>query len=112
LNKDDYIKKLERRIHNQRVALRENWQITEMRMADRMHPCYRPLKSRWWDCVMNREKAIEILGKDAVWPDNSLRNTDEIEWYPHSNRCNLDSNFTSEQLKAIVWWMEEYGTKD
>lgn len=27
----DYVKKLERRIHNQRVALRENWQIVDQR---------------------------------------------------------------------------------
>jgi len=47
VNKDEYIKKLELRIHNQRVALRENWMITETRMKHR--PTY--LRSMWWDKV-------------------------------------------------------------
>ncbi len=47
MNKKDYIKKLERRIHNQRVALRINWQIVEERNK------YRPtlLRSMWFDKV-------------------------------------------------------------
>ena len=43
MNDDEYIKKLERRIHNQRIALRENWMIVEERAK------YRParLESMW-----------------------------------------------------------------
>ena len=46
-NEKEYIKKLERRIHNQRVALRQNWEIIEQ------HAKYRatPLRSMWWELV-------------------------------------------------------------
>jgi hypothetical protein len=61
MRNDEYIKKLERRIHNQRVALRENWMITEMRMKERASPCYRPLKSKWLEYVKKQNKIIREL---------------------------------------------------
>ena len=47
MNKDEYIRKLERRIHNQRIALRENYLITETRLQHRPTQ----LRSMWWDKV-------------------------------------------------------------
>ena len=48
------IKKLEKRIHKQRLALRERWEIV------RMHQAYRktPLRSMWFDkaIVLSKEK--------------------------------------------------------
>lgn len=61
MKKDEYIKKLERRIHNQRVALRENWMITEMRMKERATQGYRPLRSKWWDYVQKQARVIKGL---------------------------------------------------
>ena len=61
MTKDEYILKLERRIHNQRVALRTNWMITEMRMKERATPYYRPLRSKWWDYVQKQSKLIKEL---------------------------------------------------
>ena len=54
------IKTLEKRIHNQRVALRENWMIVEMR---RNEYCgnLRPLKSKWWDHVKKQHVKIKEL---------------------------------------------------
>ena len=43
---EEYVKKLERRIHNQRVALRDNWMIIEQRAG--YYKQHRPLQSRWW----------------------------------------------------------------
>lgn len=59
-NKDEYIKKLERRIHNQRVALRNNWMIVEERIR------YRPtqLRSRWFDYAIKLAK--EIRGSQNI----------------------------------------------
>jgi hypothetical protein len=64
MNKDDYIKKLEKRIHNQRVALRENWEIVEMRKKEEAAPIYRskrPIKNKWFDYVMKQSKEIRRL---------------------------------------------------
>lgn len=36
--RQERIKKLERRIHNQRVALRQNWEIVEMRASYKVMP--------------------------------------------------------------------------
>lgn len=44
---DEYIKKLEGRIHNQRLALRHNWQIVEQRTKYRNTP----LRSMWFEKV-------------------------------------------------------------
>lgn len=57
---DEYIKKLEKRIHNQRVALRDNWEIIEMR---RNNYCgkLRPLRSKWWDYVKKQSQIINQL---------------------------------------------------
>lgn len=52
MSKENYIKKLEQRIHNQRVALRENWQIAEMRLKERCTPYSHPLRDKWWDYVI------------------------------------------------------------
>lgn len=49
-------KKLARRIHNQRVQLRNHWEIMEMR--GKMH---RPLRSEWWDEVMRLIQRIKEL---------------------------------------------------
>lgn len=50
-----YIQKLERRIHNQRVALRENWMIVEMRRSEYCGTL-RPLRSKWWNYIKNRKQ--------------------------------------------------------
>jgi len=60
MEKDEYIKKLERRIHNQRVALRENWMIVEQRAKWRSTP----LRSMWFELVKKQAKEIrELRGK-------------------------------------------------
>jgi hypothetical protein len=64
LDKDAHIKKLAKRIHNQRVALRENWEIIEMRAASGAAEIYRgrrPLKSRWWSFVLAKNAEIKRL---------------------------------------------------
>ena len=60
MDKDEYIKKLERRIHNQRVALRENWMIVEMRRNEYCGKL-RPLRSKWWDYVKKQSQTIREL---------------------------------------------------
>ncbi len=50
-----YIRKLESRIHNQRLALRNNWEILETRQAYRKTP----LRTMWFN------KAI-ALGKEIA----------------------------------------------
>lgn len=60
MDKDEYIKKLERKIHNQRVALRENWMITEMRRSEYCGKL-RPLRSKWWDYVKKQNAVIHEL---------------------------------------------------
>lgn len=57
MTKDEYIKKLERRIHNQRVALRENWEIVEERAKNR--PAR--LESRWFKYYKRKLKEIKEL---------------------------------------------------
>jgi len=54
-NNGDYIKKLERRIHNQRVALRENWMIVEER--GKCRPL--ALQSRWFTHVLAQGETIQ-----------------------------------------------------
>lgn len=60
MTKDEYIKKLERRIHNQRVALRENWMVVEMRRSEYCGRL-RPLRSKWWDHVKKQMAEIKRL---------------------------------------------------
>ena len=60
MSKDTYIKKLERRIHNQRVALRQNWQIVEQRMNHRPTP----LRSMWWDYIKKLIHTIKLLKEE------------------------------------------------
>lgn len=61
LNKDEYIKKLERRIHNQRVALRENWMMIEQRAN---YTKRIPLRNMWWDYVMKLTKEIKRINAE------------------------------------------------
>jgi hypothetical protein len=63
MNKDEYIKKLERRIHNQRVALRMNWEIIEMRMR---HLGRGPIRSMWWDKVKSLIKENKELRQQIM----------------------------------------------
>lgn len=63
MDKDEYIKTLERRIHNQRVALRENWMIVEMRRNEYCGKL-RPLKSKWWNYVMKQNQIIRGLREE------------------------------------------------
>lgn len=62
MDKDTYIKKLERRIHNQRVALRENWMIVEIRRNEYCGTL-RPLRSKWWGYVKKQSEVIRELRK-------------------------------------------------
>jgi hypothetical protein len=60
----ELIKKLGRRIHNQRVALRENWMIIEMRAHECAAEIYRGrrrLNIKWWDLVKSRGTKIQSL---------------------------------------------------
>lgn len=59
IDKDKYIKKLEKRIHNQRVALRRDWVIQETRMNHRPTP----LRSMWFNHVIRLGKKIKDLRK-------------------------------------------------
>ena len=59
MDKDAYIKKLEHRIHKQRVMLRDNWQIVEDRMAHRPTP----LRSMWWKYVLKLSAEVKELKK-------------------------------------------------
>ncbi len=49
-----YIRKLESRIHNQRLALRNNWEILETRQAYRKTP----LRTMWFNKAMALGKEI------------------------------------------------------
>lgn len=57
-----YLQKLERRIHNQRVALRDNWMIVEMREKEYCGKL-RPLRSKWWEYVKKQSATIRELRK-------------------------------------------------
>jgi len=55
---------------------------------------------------MNEQKAREILG-DTIQEDDSLfDNNTYISWTPDREKVVLDYRFTSEQLLAIAWWMD------
>lgn len=61
MNKE-YIQKLERRIHNQRIALHQNWQIVEERANHRNTP----LRSMWFDLVKKLMAENKELRKKLV----------------------------------------------
>jgi hypothetical protein len=60
MDKDELIKKLERRIHNQRVALRNNWEIIEMRAS---YPNREEVRSRMLASALKWRNEAEKLKK-------------------------------------------------
>jgi len=58
-DKDLYIKKLERKIHNQRLALRQTYDILEQRQAYRETP----LRSMWFDKAIKLGQELSRLNK-------------------------------------------------
>ena len=59
MDKDKYIKKLEKKIHNQRVALRENYEILETRQAYRKTP----LRTMWFEKAIALGREVTLLKK-------------------------------------------------
>jgi len=57
INKSELIKKLEKRIHNQRVALKRNWQIQEEQMNHKPTT----LRSMWFKHVVKLAKQVSEL---------------------------------------------------
>jgi hypothetical protein len=62
--------------------------------------------------MMNREKAIEVLGEPDVmtskvhqWYVDSETGQEGIRIYLKSEFVNLDGVYSLEQLKALVWWI-------
>lgn len=54
---------------------------------------------------MNEEKAREIL-QYAIQPDNSLDSLGHyVDWHGGTT-VTLDGTYSLEDLKAMVWWME------
>ncbi len=51
-------KKLEKRIHNQRVALRETWEIVEMRRREGKGNYEKP---KWFEKVLEQGREIKRL---------------------------------------------------
>jgi len=51
--------KLDRRIHNQRRALRENWEILEMRNGHRMREEVRSRMLKYWCAAAGRVNELE-----------------------------------------------------
>ena len=60
MQKDEYIKKLERRVHNQRVQLRINYDI----LREQLRWKKTPLTSMWFDLLKKRTIELNEL-KDA-----------------------------------------------
>lgn len=76
----ELIKKLARRIHNQRVALRENWMIVEMRATECAAEIYRGrrrLNIKWWNLVKSRGNEIQSLQSRIKVKDEALREIHE-----------------------------------
>ena len=92
MNKDEYTKKLERRIHNQRVALRENWMITETRMKHRATP----LRSMWWDTV-----------KRLIRENKKLKHHDQI--LELKEQVNMLIDFIPEGWEMPLGWNQIVG---
>lgn len=61
---------------------------------------------------MNKEKALEIL-KDCIKPNGGLYH---LGWYMAWNiddkDITLDGDFTLDELKAVVWYMEHMKETD
>ena len=54
---------------------------------------------------MNKEEVIHILG-DTISSDGGLFCLGQyIAWAPGDETICLDSDFTLNELEAIVWWM-------
>lgn len=68
--KDDYVKKLEKRIHNQRIQLRMNWQILEERMLGRSQY----VKPKWFEKVIVQIGIIKHLEEKIKTLSNGQRN--------------------------------------
>ena len=56
-------KRLARRIHNQRVQLRETWEIVDMRIQAGAHAAFRPLRTKWVDYGFSQTKKLKTLRK-------------------------------------------------
>jgi hypothetical protein len=59
------------------------------------------------DTILNGRRAREILGS-SVQSDGSLHDTTQqyMWWSPGDSTITLDSEFTLEELEAIVWWLK------
>ena len=58
---------------------------------------------------MNELEARIILG-DSIKADDRLDSLRHyMDWTPGDSNIRLDDWFELEELKAIVWWMEEKG---
>ncbi len=62
MNKDEYIRKLEKKIHCQRLALRETWEIIEQRQAYRKTP----LRTMWFEKCIKLGKEVSRLKKQLT----------------------------------------------
>lgn len=112
----EYIQKLERRIHNQRVALRQNWQIVEERANHRNTP----LRSMWFDLVKKlvaenrelREKMKPLkIGKYFIIPYNPEychESKDSVYIYKSDGE---GGEFKISDLEKCInkLWEEQYG---
>jgi hypothetical protein len=58
---------------------------------------------------MNEQKAKELL-KDHITPNGGLRRNDEryISWQPKESAVTVDGEFTTDELEAIIWWMQNH----
>lgn len=56
---------------------------------------------------MNEKKARELL-KAYIGPDDSLngRGFIYISWRPGDGDVTIDGRVTAEELRAILWWVE------
>ena len=62
---------------------------------------------------MTEERAREILlemDQDSIYEDGSLISyliyDNYFNWFPGKSCIAIEGEYTSEQLKAIAWWME------
>ena len=56
---------------------------------------------------MNEKKAREIIGDEYINDDNSFTKNDG-DWSEcmDSDSITLDGYYSTEELKAFIWWME------
>jgi hypothetical protein len=60
---------------------------------------------------MDEQEARRILG-DWIQSDSGLYCLGQyVAWSPQNNTVCLDSDFTIEELEAIVWWVREVNRK-